>query len=110
MGGATDWEARSVADRSRKLARRGPEPRLLNAVDAARYLGFASTEVLKNIGIEPIRLTPIGVGMAPRYDRRVLDAHIDRLSGIDALPDRIDHEAQAQAAFDRWKQRDDFGS
>ncbi len=55
-------------------------PRLLSKMDAARYLGYATTDSLQNL---------INLGVIPgpipgtaRFDRRAIDAALDRISGL----------------------------
>lgn len=79
------------------------EPRLLNASEAARYLGFASTELLANVGVKPIQLATLGVGTAPRYDRYALDDLIDQRSGVGSARDRCEPEPDAQTEYDEWR-------
>ncbi len=77
--------------------------RLLNAKEAAQYLGFKSPEVLKNIAVQPIRLAANGLGKAERWDRRALDAYLDNLSGLGnhpTLPAGADNDAASE--FEAW--------
>lgn len=67
------------------MSRREPPPiapRLLSAEQAAAYLGYATTALLANIPVQPIQMTMTGPGSQPKYDRRALDAWLDRLSGL----------------------------
>ena len=61
-------------------------PRLLTAEQAAAYLGYATTALLANIPVQPIQMTMTGPGSQPKYDRRALDAWLDRLSGLSVPP------------------------
>lgn len=55
-------------------------PRLLNAGEAAAYLGYRSTDVLRDIPVKPISLRDTGNG-SPRWCRRALDQWLDSLTG-----------------------------
>jgi hypothetical protein len=73
---------------------------------AAHYLGFSSTAVLRNIPVRPIVLTTQGVGCGPMYDSRALDAWIDTLSALPASAPLPDPEwDDPQASFDRWREQ-----
>lgn len=79
-------------------------PRLLNATEAAAYLGYASTEVLRHLPIKPVKLTASGVGSGPRWDLRALDALLDGRSGI-ARPDmqQADDYDSPEADLAAWR-------
>lgn len=81
-------------------------PRLLNATEAAAYLGYASTDVLRHLPIQPIRLTASGAGSASRWDLRALDALLDERSGI-AGPDRpqADDYDSPEADLAAWRMK-----
>ncbi len=84
------------------------QPRLLNASEAARYLGHQSRTVLKSIPVKPIRLSSDGVGRGGLYDRHALDLYLDEMSGIrrptaESAP-AID---DPQTDFDKWRQARD---
>lgn len=68
--------------------RRPISSRPVNATDAAAYLGYASTEVLKHLPIKPIQLNIQGPGSAPRWDLRAIDEMLDASSGLEA-PDSV---------------------
>ena len=81
-------------------------PRLLTTEEAAAYLGYRSTAVLRNIPIKPVQLAIVGVGRAPRYDIKALDAWLDQLSGTSSPSSAIRGEDDlAQAVFDEWEAR-----
>jgi hypothetical protein len=74
-------------------------PRLLTAEQAAGYLGSISVAAFKRL-----RLGEVPIGPSIRYDRHVLDAHLDRIAGMapqsppaGLMADNDDPEA----AFDR---------
>lgn len=52
--------------------------RMMTSEQAAYYLGYKSTACLKNVPVKPISL--FGDGSALRWDRRQLDAWLDRLA------------------------------
>lgn len=86
---------------SRQMPSSAPAPaRLLTASQAASYLGFKSTELLKNIPVGPVHLSVVGVGRAPRWDRLALDGWLDTLSGLSgpiAGPTEDDVDAELEA-------------
>lgn len=79
-------------------------PRLLTAEQAAAYLGYATTGLLANIPVKPIQMAETGPGSQPKYDRRALDAWLDRLSGLSS-PDRGAGEGgdDAEASYAAWR-------
>lgn len=81
-----------------------PIRRLLSNEEAAEYLGYRSTSLLKNLPLKPIHLTTVGVGQGPRWDIVALDRWLDQLSGIQPLKSVAESEGQfAQAAFEEWE-------
>lgn len=56
-------------------------PRLLTATQAAAYVGYKSTEVLKRIPVRPVVITDDHPS-ARRWDRNALDRWIDDLGGL----------------------------
>lgn len=89
-----------------------PSPRLLTAIEAAKYLGFKSSQILRRIPVEPILISDDGLTNTRRYDRKALDAWLDQRSGLTAsasLP-HTDPGLEAEAAeleFAAWKERKD---
>lgn len=81
-------------------------PRLFTAEDAAHYLGYKSTEILKKIPIKPIRIASIGSESAPRYDRHEIDQYLDRMSGLRGEANTLSDCDEAEALFAEWSQRD----
>lgn len=81
-------------------------PRLFTAEDAAHYLGYKSTEILKKIPIKPIRIASIGSESAPRYDRHEIDQYLDRMSGLKVETNTSDDCDEADALFAEWGRRD----
>lgn len=81
----------------------GPAPRLLTARQAAEYLGFKSVTLLRSIPVEPIRLSTVGVGKAPRWDRRALDRYLDSLSSIDEAAPPADDDFALEAELGVWR-------
>ncbi len=72
-------------------------PRLLTDAEAAAYLSIPVAEFIRQgIGRVPL-------GKYVRYDRRALDDHLDRLSGLTSVSANDD---SADAAFDRSVQHD----
>lgn len=68
------------------------EPRLLTEDQAAAYL---------NLPAASVRRLPFGhvrLGTRHRYDRKVLDAHLDRMAGLDSAPEPNVNEADAELA------------
>ena len=78
-------------------------PRLMNAKQAAAYLGYKSVEVLNNISVKPIKLAEHGPGSAPRFDRVALDLYLDSLSNIDGRKEPMNVEDEAESAFAKWE-------
>lgn len=84
------------------------EPRLLTPEQAAQYLGYASTAVLAGIPIAPVHVAGSGVGKGPRYDRKALDAWLDRLSGLSGPPAALAAVPGPEEADDKlaaWRAR-----
>lgn len=90
------------------LRNNGPAPRLLTGPQAAAYLGFKSVELLRNIPVEPIKLSPVGVGRAPRWDRRALDRWLDGLSSIEGPPSPADEGFAMEAELGVWRAKHGF--
>jgi len=85
-------------------------PRLLTAGQAARYLGYKSSQVLRQIPVEPIQVSEDGRTKTRRYDRKALDAWLDRKSGLGAgrvarTGDPVLDAAVAELEFAAWKER-----
>lgn len=78
----------SDARTSPRDARQSISPRLVNATDAAAYLGYASTGVLKHLPIKPLQLNTQGAGSAPRWDLRAIDEMLNASSGL-GRPDSV---------------------
>lgn len=85
------------------LRNNGPAPRLLTGPQAAAYLGFKSVELLQNIPVGPIRLSPVGVGRAPRWDRRALDHWLDGLSSIKRCAPSADDDFAMESELSVWR-------
>jgi hypothetical protein len=99
-GDDTAFEFSQPLDRARGLV----PSRLMNAAEAARYLGYDSVEVLKNIPVPPIRLTSVGVGRGPRYDRHAIDSWLDELSGLKhPTASTASDNDDAQRQFEAWR-------
>lgn len=82
-------------------------PRLLTASEAAAYLGYTSSQVLRSIPVAPIRLAAVGVGTGPRYDKVALDRWLDRLSGLHANDEQHVAAESGEAEFEEWMLRHD---
>lgn len=80
-------------------------PRMLTAEQAAAYLGYATVGLLANIPVKPVRMAEAGAGSQPKYDRRALDAWLDRLSGLSVAGPQTEGrgEDDADDAFAAWK-------
>lgn len=81
----------------------GPTPRLLTGPQAAEYLGFKSVEVLRSIPVEPIKLSTVGVGRAPRWDRFALDRYLDGLSSEAGVVSPVDDGLVLEAELSVWR-------
>ena len=68
------------------------EPRLFTEKEAAEYLGMPAASVRK-LSFGHVRL-----GTRHRYDRKVLDAHLDRLAGLDSSAELNVNKADAELA------------
>ena len=68
------------------------EPRLFTEKEAAEYLGLPAASVRK-LSFGHVRL-----GTRHRYDRKVLDAHLDRLAGLDSSAELNVNKADAEIA------------
>lgn len=92
---------------SRSESHRRPSvaPRLLSAEQAASYLGYATTALLANIPVRPVQMAEKGPGSLPKYDRRALDAWLDKLSGLSVANAGPEEEDVAEAAYEAWKAR-----
>lgn len=87
-----------------RRATRMPKPRMLTAQQAAAYLGYETTDLLGRIPVKPVRMVQRGAGCMPKYDRRTLDAWLDRLSGLSVAPaGEFADEATPDDIFDAWK-------
>lgn len=80
------------------LSSANPWPRMLNAREAARYLGFKTTAVLKGIPIKPKPLRFVGAPARKLFDRHELDQWLDLLAGLASAP-----APQELSAYDSWK-------
>jgi hypothetical protein len=79
-------------------------PRLMNASEAARYLGHQSRAVLKSIPVAPIQLTADGVGRGRLYDRYAIDLWLDEVSGIrHPTASKASDTEERNAQFDHWR-------
>lgn len=74
-------------------------PRLLDAEEAAAYLGRVSTKTLAHVPVAPVRL-----GDRCLYDRRAIDAWLDRLSGLEEAQLHDDPQAELLARRSRKAQ------
>ena len=80
------------------------QPRLVNASEAARYLGHQSRAVLKEIPVSPIRLTRTGVGRGALYDLNAIDRWLDELSGIrQPTTESASAKDDPQSEFEEWR-------
>lgn len=73
-------------------------PRLLTDKAAAQYVSLPVAEFKR------LAIGRVPMGSRVRYDRRALDAHLDRLSGIapqSSAPTLVDDDSP-DAAFDRF--------
>lgn len=68
------------------------ESRLLTEDQAAAYLALPAATVRK-LAFGHVRL-----GSRHRYDRKALDAHLDRLAGLDSSIERNVNKADAELA------------
>jgi len=109
-----EWLRRAEEAEKRKMLQAEPAPsippRLMTAIQAARYLGFKSSQVLKRIPVEPILVSDDGLTRTRRYDRKALDVWLDERSGLAAPEPRsaYDPGVEAEAAeleFSAWKER-----
>ncbi|HBI19251.1 MAG TPA: DNA-binding protein [Brevundimonas sp.] len=66
------------------------EPRLLTEQEAADYLRLPAA-TLRKLSFGHVRL-----GARRRYDRKALDAHLDRLAGLDSSGEPKVNEADAE--------------
>lgn len=82
-------------------------PRMLNAEQAAAYLGYATTGLLDNIPVKPVKMANDGPGSQPKWDRCALDAWLDRLSGLSVPPPQggAGEGGDGEAAYANWKAR-----
>ena len=81
------------------------QPRMLTAQQAAEYLGYNSTDLLRHIPVKAVRLMP--VNGQPRWDRRQLDAWLDELGGAANTAANDDGHDDVDAEFDAWVVRRD---
>jgi len=68
------------------------EPRLLTESEAAEYLGLPAATVRK------LPFGHVQLGARHRYDRKALDAHLDRLAGLDSSRELNVNMADAELA------------
>ncbi|MFT4251657.1 MAG: hypothetical protein QM608_04145 [Caulobacter sp.] len=81
--------------------RGGVLPRLLNAKEAARYLGYETTSVLANIPVKPLVMTATGQGVSKRWDRHAIDRWLDDVGGLTSSVSATAGSA-ADDAFEKW--------
>ena len=99
MTSVSDGNMRQRAGR----ASGGPPQRLLTPSEAAAYLGYSSTQVLKFLPVDPLRLASCGLGAGPRYDKVALDRWIDNLSGLTPPPAPSSMGEEAALALEEWR-------
>jgi|APTNR8051073442_1049403.scaffolds.fasta_scaffold25700_3 hypothetical protein len=80
------------------LSSANPWPRMLTAREAARYLGFKTTKVLKGIPIKPKPLHFLGAPSRNLFDRHELDRWLDLLAGLTSTP-----QSEELSPYDSWK-------
>ena len=68
------------------------EPRLLTEDQAAAYLGLPAATVRK------LPFGHVRLGTRHRYDRKALDAHLDRMAGLDSSVEPNVNKADAELA------------
>ena len=68
------------------------EPRLLTEKEAAHYLGLPEASVRK------LPFGHVRLGTRRRYDRKALDAHLDRIAGLDSSAELNVNKADAELA------------
>lgn len=68
------------------------EPRLLTEDEAAAYLSLPAATVRK------LTFGHVRLGARHRYDRKALDAHLDRLAGLDSPQELNVNKADAELA------------
>lgn len=80
-------------------------PRMLTAEQAAAYLGYATTGLLENIPVKPVKMAVAGPGSQPKYDRVALDTWLDGLSGLSvpASKSGAGEPVNGEAAYADWK-------
>lgn len=80
-------------------------PRLLTAAQAATYLGYRSTEILRRLPVRPLRLSSTDVERAPRWDRNALDRWLDGLSDLGGTITNDNEPASVEAELNAWSAR-----
>lgn len=68
------------------------ERRLLTEKEAAEYLSLPAASVRK------LPFGHVRLGMRHRYDRKVLDSHLDRMGGLDSSAELNVNKADAELA------------
>jgi len=68
-------------------------PRLLTKKAAAAYVGVSAPTFAKWVAAG---LLPTSVSITKMWDRRAIDAHLDKISGLEATQNKED-------SFDIWK-------
>ena len=68
------------------------EPRLLTEDQAAAYLSLPAATVRK------LPFGHVRLGARHRYDRKALDAHLDRLAGLDSVQEPTVNRADDELA------------
>ena len=76
------------------------EPRLLTAPQAAAYIGYKSTGILRSIPVRPVTL--VVANGSPRWDRCALDRWLDQLSSHATDAPALD---DIEAEFAAWEAR-----
>ncbi|WP_395944404.1 hypothetical protein [Brevundimonas sp.] len=75
------------------------QPRMFTAQQAATYVGYKSTDILRRIPVTPVSLASNG-DAAPRWDRVALDQWLDGLGGIGVASSQA---TDLEADFAAWE-------
>ncbi|MET3780152.1 hypothetical protein ABIC32_000782 [Brevundimonas sp. 1080] len=89
-----------VIPKSRPAHTQSIQPRMFTAQQAASYVGYKSTDILRRIPVGPVSLSQKG-DAAPRWDKVALDRWLDGLGGMNS--ERPETDLDLEAEFAAWE-------
>jgi len=89
-----------VIPNARSARTQSIQPRMFTAQQAATYVGYKSTDILRRIPVSPVSLSTRG-DAAPRWDRVALDRWLDALGSLDVTSSQTTSDLEAE--FAAWE-------